>query len=250
MSLQSDRLDEFHSCTAEHPPSLNSTIKFDGCKYWQFVGCNQLHFKIICSFKHSNGYLTYFLTTSVLLHPSPQPFFLSSFLFDLLPPPPPPLSSFLVLLLILPPSSSFLVLLPPSPASVLCPLSGMGRDRFLPRRDNSRHKDETINVFETRQEIRDKPIQSFQDISRQEDGHRDKTRITSSLKSRFETRQDFKIFSKFQDKTGRDKSLVLSRREISRDNELLDSDRLWLNQKWQFLPNFGLKMQFLKIWGH
>ena len=26
MSLQSDRLDEFHSCTAEHPPSLNSTI--------------------------------------------------------------------------------------------------------------------------------------------------------------------------------------------------------------------------------
>ena len=26
MSLQSDRLDEFHSCTAEHPPSLNSTM--------------------------------------------------------------------------------------------------------------------------------------------------------------------------------------------------------------------------------
>ena len=72
----------------------------------------------------------------------------------------------------------------------------MGRDRILSRQDKTRNQGQ----FKTGLSRQIKTAFCFQD----------KTRLTCSLKSRFETSQDFQIFQKFETRRDKTACLVLS----------------------------------------
>ena len=109
---------------------------------------------------------------------------------------------------------------------------GIGRDGFLPRRDGTRNviRDETNfeTEFETEKmqsetirDIRYYKIVKSRPISRQECYYRDKTRLITN--------------SNFRDGT---RILVSSRREMSRDCELLALNVLTFGVKWQVIALF------------
>ena len=94
----------------------------------------------------------------------------------------------------------------------------MGRDRFLPRQDETRHGFKTRNPFKKKRDIDMVCVKTIQEIQC--------SKISNSRQFRdcyfvVETRREFKIFENVETRQDNFLILVLSWREISQEVEFL-----------------------------